>query len=146
MYSPVNLQVGPSRAIQTVIQLILCLALAVSYFQLNEQPFYLMIVCLLIVCYWLFIRINPLIHQQHRHWQFNGGHVYRIPSQNSGVATTKNQQQRQPVMLIDVQIWQSLIIFSYRLNGRKSKEVIYKDAVEHEAFRQFRCSLKNLSH
>lgn len=105
-------------------------------------------------------------YQQYRTWQINNGrlrllgvesddvlsyegseyqHSSREHSGRPGDSIINIQHLGQPVNVLQFQVWQPLLLFTYELNGRKFREIITVDAVDHEAFRRFRCMIKQLS-
>ena len=131
--------------------LILSLVLAVSIFQFYKHPIYLIPIFAMLGFYAFKLKQKAGIYQRHRHWQIKYGQLILV--NHDGIEIEPNLITRhhpgipdlgQPVKLLKLQAWRPLVLFTYELNGRKFNEIITIDAVDHEAFRQFRCMIKLL--
>lgn len=136
MYNLVNLFVKPSGFIQTAITCLLCLVLAVSVYYLYAAPLLLIALLFVLSIYAFKLYRRQFIFQRHRQWQLKHGKLYLLnnPKDSSAIQ----------VKASSIQVWRSMVLFVYQLNGRKYQEIISTDAVDQEAFRQFRCMIKQL--
>ena len=136
MYNLVNLFVKPSGFIQTAITCLLCLVLAVSVYYLYTAPLLLTTLLFVLSIYAFKLYRQQFIFQRSRQWQLKKGQLYLLKDNDDSAA--------RQVSVSSVQVWRSMVLFAYRLNGRNYQEIISSDAVDQEAFRQFRCMMKQL--
>ncbi len=82
---------------------------------------------------WHFRRFHKrgLLYLQSRHWRFHNNQWF---VQLAGKDMSEVQVSLQ-------HLWPSLAIFKFKLNGRWQWEIIVKDAVDAESFRQLRAML-----
>lgn len=136
MYNLVNLFVKPSGFIQTAITGLLCLVLAVSVYYLYAAPLLLIVLLFVLSIYTFKLYRRQFTFQRSRQWQLKHGKLYLLNNRDDSSAMQ--------VRVCSVQVWRSMVLFAYQLNGRKYQEIISSDAVDQEAFRQFRCMIKQL--
>ena len=78
------------------------------------------------------LRKRKFLFLQHRQWRFLENKCF--------LTLTHKEPVEVPVILH--QLWPSIIIFSFHLNGIKHWEIVYKDALIMEHFRQLKAILK----
>jgi len=148
VYNLVNLFVKPSGFIQTAMYVLLTVVLVVSVFYLYAQPLLLLPLICVLAFYFLRLNRNQFIYQRHRLWQIKQGQVYQLDSDTSllgGEAAQHLGLNATKVTIKNLQVWRALVLFTYTLNAKTHHEIISIDAVDQEAFRQFRCMIKRLT-
>ncbi len=78
------------------------------------------------------LRKRKFLFLQFRQWRF----------QDNNCFLTAPNKEPVEVPVILHQLWPSIIIFSFKLNGMKYWEVVYKDALIMEHFRQLKAIFK----
>jgi hypothetical protein len=140
VYNPVNLAVSPSYCIQTAAWLVIITTLAVLAFQPINNI--LLLSPSLALIGWYVYRLSQFkfVFQRNRYWQLKSSELYLFSSDPFKSNEINNNGLR--VELIKTQIFHSLVLFTYRTELNTHREIISIDAVDREAFRQFRCMLK----
>lgn len=140
MYNPVNARVSPSRFLTNSQYGVHVVLLVVSLASI-PAVFYHYLLPLFVVQAWHFHRLyqGRLLYLQTRHWRFHNGQ-WTLQVLHGPV----DGQVAQEVEVDLHHLWPSLAIFRFNLNGRWRWEIIYRDAVDAESFRQMRAVL-NLS-
>lgn len=141
MYNLVNLTVNPSNILQTAVYGLLSLVLAVSVFYLYAQPLFLLPVLIVLAVYFYKLHSQHFVYQRPRHWQIKNQILYRVAHDQGASALVQSEE----VQVHQLQVWHSLIVFSYVLQGKSHQEIITLDAVDPAVFREFRCMIKQLS-
>ncbi len=148
MYSLVNLSVKPSGFIQAAMYLLLTTVLAVSVFYLYQSPLLLLPIVGVLAFYFIRLQQRGFIYQRSRQWQIKQGHVYKVIAKSKSLTPPvfdTNGSHGVKVKVNRIQVWQSLVLFTYELGKNTRYEIISIDAVEQEAFRQFRCMIKQIA-
>lgn len=116
---------------------VLSMVLAVALYHLHSQLWLLLLIVFACVLYAIKLHRGDFPFQQPRQWQIKNNGLYKTSHPSLKVQTDQ-------VLVHHLQVWRSLVLFSYCLNGKHHKEIIVQDAVDPEAFRQFRCMIKQL--
>lgn len=127
---------------------LLIAVLAVSVFYLYKQPLLLCPLVCLLAFYFFKLKRHQFVYQCHRQWQIKQGQVYQVDSDSSLPGDTAEQAlalDATKVTIINLQVWRTLVLFTYERDAKKHHEIISIDAVDQEAFRQFRCMIKRLT-
>ena len=120
---------------------LLSLVLAVSVFYLYAQPLLLLPVLIVLAVYFYKLHGQHLVYQRSRHWQIKNQSLYWVSDSQDPSDLT----QPEKVHVHQLQVWHSLVLFSYVLQGKSHQEIISLDAVDPAVFREFRCMIKQLS-
>jgi hypothetical protein len=93
---------------------------------------------------WYVYRLSQsqFVFQRNRYWQLKSSELYFFRSDPSASDEVKNNGLK--VELTKIQVFHSLVLFTYRIESKTHREIISIDAVDREAFRQFRCMLKSI--
>jgi hypothetical protein len=132
VYNPVNAQVTPSRFLTTGVYGIHALLLVASLS--IPAVFYYYLVPIFAAQAWHVyqLRRQDFLYMQHRHWRFQNEHWY----------VTLKGQQEQLVQIELRHLWPFVAIFRYQIEDNWHWEIIVKDAVQAEPFRQLRAMLR----
>lgn len=141
MYNLVNLTVNPSGILQAAMYWLLSLVLVVSVYYFYSQPLLLFPILIVLAVYGYQLHGQRFIYQRHRHWQIKNQTLYCVSHHQDSTSIT----QPEKVHVHHLQVWHSLVLFSYVFQGKSHQEIITLDAVDHAAFREFRCMMKQLS-
>jgi len=140
VYNPVNARVLPSRLLTAGQYGLHGVLLLVSLISI-PAVFYHYLIPLFAVQAWHFHRLyhGRLLYLQTRHWRFHNGQWTLQVLQGPVAHQVVNEVQVELHHL-----WPSLAIFRFKLDKHWRWEIIVRDAVDAESFRQMRAVL-NLS-
>jgi len=132
VYNPVNAQVLPSRILTTGVYVIHCMLLVASLS--IPAVFYYYLIPIFAVQLWHVyqVRNGHFLYLQDRHWRFHNEKWY----------ITLNGQPEQPVDIELRHLWPFVAIYKFKLQGKWHWEIIVKDAIAAEPFRQLRAMLR----
>ena len=132
MYNPVNAQVSPSRILTTGAYGIHVLLL-VGSLSIPAAFYYYLIPIIAAQAWHIYqIRHGDFLYVQNRHWRF----------QNEQWYITFNGQTEQRVEIELRHLWSFVAIYRFKLQGKWHWEIIAKDAIAAEPFRQLRAMLR----